>query len=214
MVSHTWQWSWASQPNSQPPFWVLVTSFLSSHSVSKPMHSDTLSCGTSIVRSSLSKQIPKKFILVQGLTALLSASTAPMEAIIFRNVEKQVPAWSQRSAVTMSSRYVTRSKPRDLMMYHMATTIKTQAYNAYVRTLAGYATTVWYPHTQENVRKLEMVQHLGAGWVLGRYHDRSSVTSMLEERNWRSIEQRRAYSWHVILYKMANSLVAIDASPS
>ena len=64
--------------------------------------------------------MPKKFICVQGLTALLSASTAPMEAMISCNVEKQVPAWSQPSAVTTSSRYATRLKPCDLMMYPMA----------------------------------------------------------------------------------------------
>ena len=58
-----------------------------------------------------------------------------------------------------------------------------------------------------------MVQRLGARWVLGRYHNRSSVTSMLEKLNWRSLEQRRADSRLAMLYKMANSLVAIDASP-
>ena len=94
-----------------------------------------------------------------------------------------------------------------------STTIKTQAYNTYVRPLAEYAATVWDPHTKENVRKLEMVQRLGARWVLGRYHNRSSVTSMLEKLNWRSLEQRRADSRLAMLYKMANSLVAIDASP-
>ena len=61
---------------------ILITSLLSSNSVSKPTHSDTLYCGTSIVRSSMSKQMPKKFIPVKWLTALLSASTAPMEAMI------------------------------------------------------------------------------------------------------------------------------------
>ena len=65
----------------------------------------------------------------------------------------------------------------------------------------------------ENVRKLEMVQRLGARWVLGRYHNRSSVTSMLEKLNWRSLEQCRVDSRLVMLYKMANSLVTIDAYP-
>ena len=65
----------------------------------------------------------------------------------------------------------------------------------------------------ENVRKLEMVQCLGARWVLGRYHNRSSVTSMLEKLNWRSLERCRADSRQVMLYKMANSLVTIDAYP-
>ena len=50
-------------------FWTsfLFTSHLSSHSVSKPMYSDTRSWGTSIVRSSASKQMPKKFILVHSV---------------------------------------------------------------------------------------------------------------------------------------------------
>ena len=61
-----------------------------------------------------------------------------------------------------------------------STAIKTQAYNTYIRPLAEYAATVWDLHTKENVRKLEMVQRIEAGWVLRRYHNRSSVTSMLE----------------------------------
>ena len=36
---------------------------------------------------------------------------------------------------------------------------------------------------------------------------------MLEKLNWHSLEQRRADSRLAMLYKMANSLVAIDASP-
>ena len=93
-------------------------------------------------------------------------------------------------------------------------TIKTQAYNTYVRPLAEYAATVWDPHMKENMRKLEMVQRLGARWVLGRYHNSSSVTSLLEKLNWRSLERRRADSRLSMLYKMASSLMAIDASPS
>ena len=95
-----------------------------------------------------------------------------------------------------------------------STTIKTQANNTYVRPLVEYAATVWDTHTKENVRKLEMVQRLEVRWVLRRYHNRSSVTSMLAKLTWRSPEQRRADSRLVMLYKMANSLVAIDASPS
>ena len=95
----------------------LVTLLLPSHSINNPVHSDTLSF---IAGCSMSKLISKKFNLLHGPTALLLASTTPIDTKISLIAEKQASALSQHSAVTMSSRYVTKSKPCDLKTYLIA----------------------------------------------------------------------------------------------
>ena len=70
--------------------------------------------------------------------------------------------------------------------------VKTQAYQIYVRPRLEYAASVWDPFTKTNKDKLEMVQRYSARWTLGRYHNRSSVTDMLNQQP-RNEARGRAY---------------------
>ena len=90
--------------------------------------------------------------------------------------------------------------------------IKTTAYMSFVRPRLEYGSTVWDPHTQNNIDKLEMVQRRASRWVLGRFHQRSSVGEMLELLKWPSLQQRRTDSRLAMLFKMHNNIVAIDTS--
>ena len=94
-----------------------------------------------------------------------------------------------------------------------STQIKTRAYNTYVRPQLEYAATIWDPHTKQNIKKLEQVQRTAARWTLGRYRNTSSVSDMLNELGWRSLEQRRADARLVMMYKLRNNMLAIDPSP-
>ena len=87
--------------------------------------------------------------------------------------------------------------------------IKQQAYFTLVRPLVEYASTVWGPHTDKNIKKLEMVQRRAARFVTSRHHNRSSVSDMLEGLNWRSLEDRRKYARLCMLYKIDRQLFAI-----
>ena len=60
------------------------------------------------------------------------------------------------------------------------------------------------------VYQLEIVQRRAARWVIGRYHNTSSVSDMPCGLDLRSLEQRRVDSRLTILYKIRNHLVAID----
>ena len=69
--------------------------------------------------------------------------------------------------------------------------IKEQAYTALVRPQMEYASVVWDPHQRKDIDKLERVQRRVARYVTGRWHNTSSVTSMLQDLQWRSLMERR-----------------------
>ena len=87
--------------------------------------------------------------------------------------------------------------------------IKQQAYFTLVRHLVEYASTVWDPHTQRNIKKLEMVQRQAARHVTNRHRNRSSVSDMLHGLNWQFLQDRRKDACLCMLYKVDRRLVAI-----
>ena len=70
-------------------------------------------------------------------------------------------------------------------------TIKERSYKVFVRPLLDYASAVWDPYTQKNIDRLEAVQRRAARFVLGRYHNTSSVSRLIRQLGWPSLEQRR-----------------------
>ena len=88
--------------------------------------------------------------------------------------------------------------------------IKEQAYKTLVRPLVEYASPVWDPHHQTDIRKLECVQRRAARFVLSSQHNRSSVTAMIQRLGWRSLEDRRRDARLTMLYKIDHELVAIS----
>ena len=68
--------------------------------------------------------------------------------------------------------------------------LKSVAYNSLVRPHLEYAVPVWDPYTKKIIDKLEMIQRRAARHVLDRYHYSASVTEMLNELGWKSLEER------------------------
>ena len=75
-----------------------------------------------------------------------------------------------------------------------------------------YACTTWDPYLKEDKNHIEMVQRRAARYAVNRYHNTSSVTSMLEELKWPTLEERRQRLRLVLMYKIVNGLVKIDAT--
>ena len=73
-----------------------------------------------------------------------------------------------------------------------------------------YCSTIWDPYITKNINKLEMVQRRAARFVTGRYQYTDSVSSMLNELGWRSLENRRRDARLGMFYKIQNSLVSIN----
>ncbi|MCG8033311.1 MAG: hypothetical protein JAZ03_14180, partial [Candidatus Thiodiazotropha taylori] len=87
--------------------------------------------------------------------------------------------------------------------------LKSQAYKTIVRPTIEYCSTVWNPHTKEQTKKIEMVQRRAARYVTNRFHNTSSVASMLDHLEWETLESRRAKAQLTMLYKITHGLVDI-----
>ena len=92
--------------------------------------------------------------------------------------------------------------------------VRDLTYKTYVRPQLEYASTVWDPSTRKNVNQLEQVQRHAARYVTGNYDTNSSVTAMLRDLEWPTLEQRRHHSRLIMMYKNFNRLVGIDLPAS
>jgi hypothetical protein len=89
---------------------------------------------------------------------------------------------------------------------------KASCYEHLVRPILEYANTIWDPWTKNNIDKIEAVQRRSARFVLNNYSRHSSVTSMLEELKWPTLEERRARQKVIMMYRIVHHQVAIDPS--
>ena len=90
--------------------------------------------------------------------------------------------------------------------------LKQLAYFALVRPCLEYACSVWDPHTETAIKQLEAVQRRAARWVVNRYRQTSSVSDMLSDLQWPSLQTRRRQARLTNLFKHVNNLMVIDSS--
>jgi len=87
--------------------------------------------------------------------------------------------------------------------------IKEQAYFTLVRPQIEYAVSAWAPWLYEDINKLEKLQQREAQFVTGSYHQAISVSSIVHNLRWDSLETRRVMIRLQLLYKIIKKIVAI-----
>ena len=96
---------------------------------------------------------------------------------------------------------------RNIQTKHIG--IREVAFKTIVRPQLEYASTVWSPHTIQDIQKIEMVQRRAVRWSLNSYSTYASVTEMQNQLKLRTLEQRRADARVIMLFKIIHGLVAI-----
>ena len=84
--------------------------------------------------------------------------------------------------------------------------IKHLAYTTLVRPILEYASIIWDPHTDSNTLKLETVQRRSARRIMQNYNRHASVTTMLQNLDLPTLQQRRRHSKIIMLYRIRHQL--------
>ena len=88
--------------------------------------------------------------------------------------------------------------------------LKATAYTSLVRPHLEYATTAWDPYLQKHCNQLERVQRNAARFVTHNYSKtEGTVTKLLRDLHWTSLQNRRSASRLTLLYKINQNLIDI-----
>ena len=92
--------------------------------------------------------------------------------------------------------------------------VKAATYTTMVRPVLDYASSVWDPHLQIDIKTLEQVQRRAARYVCNDFTTRTPgcVTAMVEDIGWESLQDRRYTARLSLLYKIQHGLVDIESS--
>ena len=73
-----------------------------------------------------------------------------------------------------------------------------------------YCSAVWDPYEKGDTETLEKVQRRAAHFVKGDYRQQSSVTQMIKDLGWQSLQERRAISRLSLMYKIVHGLSEVQ----
>lgn len=94
-------------------------------------------------------------------------------------------------------------------IYQCPRKTKELCYKTLVRPILDYSSIIWDPSTANNIKKLEMVQRRYARFIFGEYRTTSSVTAMVNQLKWTSLQERRAQAKAAMIYRITNNLVDV-----
>ncbi len=89
--------------------------------------------------------------------------------------------------------------------------IKDSCYTTFVCPQLEYASTVWSPHTQRNINKVKVVHRRSARYVRKDYIMYNSVTTILQELELHTLEQRWSQARLTMFFKVVHGHIDIPA---
>ena len=155
--------------------------------------------------------------------SISTKKTPPQRKYTFCGVElEQVNSFSYlRVTITEDlkwSRHITSiaSKTRGVLamikrnLWSCPKDVKVAAFQALVRPKLEYTSAVWDPYLQKDIVALEKVQRKAARFCTNNYHPTASVTEMLEDLGWHTLEQRRSMNRLSLFYKISRGETSIN----
>ena len=89
---------------------------------------------------------------------------------------------------------------------------KEKAYKAFVRPTLDYSACVWDPHTQKNIKQVELIQRRAYRFVNNIKGNSASITSLMEQNKWSPLKERRARQKLNMLYKAQQGQAAVPTT--
>ena len=88
--------------------------------------------------------------------------------------------------------------------------LRDTAYISLIRPALEYSCSVWHPHKKSNKDKIEKVQRRAARFVSNNFRRKASVSEMLHELGWQSLDDRRQDQRLVLFFKIINGLASVE----
>ena len=78
-----------------------------------------------------------------------------------------------------------------------------------VRPLVEYSSSVWDPHQKDLISKIELIQKRAARFTTNTYDRTTSITHLIKDLNWDTLQNRRTANRLGILHKARQGLLAL-----
>ena len=88
--------------------------------------------------------------------------------------------------------------------------VRETAYTTIVRPKLEYSSASWDPHYKKYISTLERVQRKAARFCPQNFNKTASVTDMLSDLKWNTLETRRKKNRLILMYKLSHNLVDIN----
>ena len=92
-------------------------------------------------------------------------------------------------------------------IFNCSAEVKAIAYKALVRPRLEYCSAVWDPYHRTHINVVERIQRRAARFVSTDYSRETSATSLVQNLEWDTLEERRTKCRLITIYKEAHGLI-------